>query len=177
MKGLILTTVLLLAALLSLRMAWAESLRTGTWSGYYLYSPSLNPHSVHQTMDLTFKDGEVSGSGKDDEIGTFSIQGGYSEADGSIRFFKSYPDHIVMYVGKMSSQTIKGTWALKTCATDGRFELEGPTVPFKAQEPLFITRPPSSPDVEHEIPWQAPRMIEYNKVLPPTPPESPSDLN
>jgi hypothetical protein len=73
MKGLILTAVVLLVALLSLRMAWADPPRTGTWRGYYLYSSALDPHSVHQTMDLTFTDGEVSGAGKDDEVGAFTI--------------------------------------------------------------------------------------------------------
>lgn len=121
-------------------------------------------------MDLTFADdGTVSGQGKDDEVGAFSIQGSYSPVSGNITFAKSYPDHIVMYFCKISSHKISGTWAIKTCKRDGTFSLEGPITTYKSNP---SPKPSASvSEKEQGIPWQAPKMIEYNKVLPPTPPE------
>lgn len=82
---------------------------SGPWSGFYVYARYADFH--RQSMDLTFRQGRMTGRGRDD-IGDFVISGGYDLATRKTWWTKTYPgSHSVSYSGVQTGRTIQGDWS------------------------------------------------------------------
>lgn len=90
----------------------------GPWTGFYLYVPGGPKHRMD--MDLTFKDGVVTGSGLDD-VDRFTIRGRYEVDSHAITWTKAYPTHTVFYRGCREPVGIWGVWELP--GTSGGFHI------------------------------------------------------
>ena len=55
---------------------------SGPWSGFFL-QPSLYDGRVKMALNLTFRDGKVTGCG-DDRVGNFSLKGSYDLDSGEV---------------------------------------------------------------------------------------------
>lgn len=83
---------------------------SGPWSGFYLQPPI--PGRFLMVMLLVFKDGHLTGSGRD-IIGTFLFKGTYDLASGACRWVKSYlGKHDVFYEGQNHEGFIHGAWTI-----------------------------------------------------------------
>src|SRR5262249_37906284 len=81
---------------------------SGPWTGFFLQR--LVPGRHLMELDLAFRGGVLSGSGRD-WVGTFALQGRYELADGHCSFMKSYiGKHAVSYQGYNEGKGIWGTW-------------------------------------------------------------------
>ena len=70
-------------------------------------------------MDLTFANGNLSGSGSDD-VGRFLMKGRYDEASSECYWTKSYIGaHDVFYRGFREGKGIWGTWEIRNDAHGG----------------------------------------------------------
>jgi hypothetical protein len=159
-------------------LSWGETLRTGAWQGFYVDSPALYPRSTNQKMELTFTNGDISGKGQQGEgenADDFSVEGHYSDLDSGFMFKEVYSDHLIVFHGKMSSRTLKGSWVNIKNGSTGKFEFEGPDNSYKRKALVEVQPAPS--ETGRPIPYQSPKMIEYNKKLPPTPPDASSAPN
>ncbi len=88
-----------------------EDFPSGPWTGYYQY-----PDGRRSGMDLQlrFFKGQISGSGLD-EVGGFSVDGTYNDANHEAEWVKSFPDgHQVLYRGFREGPVpgIWGTWQI-----------------------------------------------------------------
>jgi hypothetical protein len=91
-------------------------LPSGEWSGFYL-QPSLGQGRFRMSLALTFKDGTVTGEGRD-SVGPFLIRGRYDLKSAEVTFHKHYLGmHSVYYRGFAEGQGIWGTWELLNSAS------------------------------------------------------------
>jgi len=153
-------------------LSWGGTWRTGAWQGFYVDSPALYPRSMNQKMDLTFSDGDISGKGQEGEgenSDDFTVDGHYAESDSGFMLKETFSDRTIVFRGKMSSRTLKGSWVNIKNGSSGKFEFEGPDNSYKRKAPVEVLPAPS--ETGRPIPYVAPKMIEYNKKLLPTPPD------
>ncbi|MGC1275368.1 MAG: hypothetical protein WBC44_16805 [Planctomycetaceae bacterium] len=90
---------------------------SGPWEGYFLQR-SVDGTRRKMELDLTFRDGRVSGDGRDG-VGPFTLTGGYETDDGKVWWTKRYPWHEVFYRGYAETKGIWGTWEIETHDRDG----------------------------------------------------------
>ena len=89
---------------------------SGPWTGFYNYGSGLGPHPMD--LFLNFSGGRVFGDGLD-EVGQFSISGGFDD-DGQCRWTKTYPrSHDVFYTGFREGKGIWGTWEIANYGRGG----------------------------------------------------------
>jgi V8-like Glu-specific endopeptidase len=93
---------------------------TGAWKGNYIYNSGP---PVPQTVALSFSGGKISGQGKDQEIGSFTITGSYSDQTGEVSFIKKYKSSTVNYSGKLIGDTINGKWEIPPNGGGGTFSI------------------------------------------------------
>jgi hypothetical protein len=87
---------------------------SGPWTGFFLQK--LVPGRHLMDLRLTFRQGEMSGEGRD-WVGKFVIRGRYSTADGRCRWHKRYlGKHDVFYQGFNEGKGIWGTWEISESA-------------------------------------------------------------
>jgi len=104
---------------------------SGKWGGFWLQK-ILPPGKWPQEMLLTFRQGQISGEGRD-RIGPFLIRGFYSTEDGRCRWTKRYiGKHDVYYEGFNEGKGIWGKWSID--ASHGGFHIwpEGMSDPSNA---------------------------------------------
>lgn len=82
---------------------------SGPWNGFYTY---WVPGFHHQSLNLTFRRGRMTGNGQDD-IGHFAIAGGYDTETRQCWWNKTYVGaHTVYYRGAQTGRTIQGEWQI-----------------------------------------------------------------
>lgn len=82
-------------------------LPSGEWEGFYCYSNSPAQHKM--SIELSFKNSIVSGSGIDD-INSFRWNGTYNLEHFKIKMIKKYATHIINYKGDVDENGIWGVW-------------------------------------------------------------------
>jgi len=88
----------------------AAEFPSGEWTGFYVYS--RYPSRFLMDLQLTFTEGQISGSGWDD-IGSFDIHGSYCEESMECHWVKRYHGlHSVDYRGFREGKGIWGTWTV-----------------------------------------------------------------
>lgn len=91
---------------------------SGPWTGFYL-QPSLPPGRHGMELILTFRDGTVTGEGRD-RVGEFLIKGRYQVEDGKCWWTKAYVrKHSVGYQGYNEGKGIWGTWEYHAAGRGG----------------------------------------------------------
>ena len=81
---------------------------SGEWVGFYVYSG--HPRRYLMDLILEFRGGIISGEGSDG-IGSFAIDGDYSESSRECSWVKTYVrKHSVSYSGYREGKGIWGTW-------------------------------------------------------------------
>lgn len=90
---------------------------SGRWQGYFLQR-SLGETKRRMELDLTFREGRITGDGRDG-VGPFTIKGRYDVADGTCFWTKRYPAHDVFYKGYAEGKGIWGTWEIELNDRDG----------------------------------------------------------
>ena len=84
---------------------------SGKWAGFWTQTQPVRA-KPKQEMILTFKQGTVTGEGRD-MVGQFLIRGRYSTADGKCHWTKRYVGkHDVFYEGFNEGKGIWGTWKI-----------------------------------------------------------------
>jgi hypothetical protein len=119
---------------------------SGPWTGYFLQP--LVPGRHQMELRLTFRDGAMIGEGRD-LVGLFTINGGYSLADGSCYWTKHYVGkHDVYYHGFNEGKGIWGTWEIPASREygqqrggfhiwpEGMAESSGPALSEEADLPM-----------------------------------------
>lgn len=111
---------------------------SGPWIGFFLQK-HLRAGRHAMELRLTFRNQVMTGEGRD-LIGTFSIKGRYSTADGRCHWVKRYDGkHDVFYQGYNEGKGIWGIWEIATDGLRGGFHVwpEGmgdPTKPELTEE-------------------------------------------
>ncbi len=83
---------------------------SGPWVGFYNYSRSNEKHRMD--LDLSFANGNMTGTGADD-VGRFLIKGRYDSGAKECYWTKSYVGaHDVFYRGFREGKGIWGVWEL-----------------------------------------------------------------
>ncbi len=83
---------------------------SGPWVGYFLQP--LLPGRHYMELRLTFRQGELTGEGRD-WVGEFLLRGRYSVEDGKCRWTKRYlAKHDVFYQGFNEGKGIWGVWEI-----------------------------------------------------------------
>lgn len=83
---------------------------SGRWTGFFLQPPIPGRHLME--LRLTFRQGELTGEGRD-WVGTFTVRGRYSLADGKCHWTKRYlGKHDVFYKGYNEGKGIWGLWEI-----------------------------------------------------------------
>jgi hypothetical protein len=83
---------------------------SGPWTGFWLQS--LLPGRHMMELRLTFRNGELTGTGRD-RVGEFTFQGRYIVQDGTCRWNKHYiGKHDVDYKGYNEGKGIWGVWEM-----------------------------------------------------------------
>jgi hypothetical protein len=82
-------------------------LPSGEWEGFYCYSNSHQQHKM--SIELSFADSVVSGSGIDD-VDSFRWNGSYNLEQFKLKMVKTYPTHIINYAGDIDENGIWGLW-------------------------------------------------------------------
>jgi hypothetical protein len=83
---------------------------SGRWTGFFLQR--LIPGRHQMELILTFRDGQMSGEGRD-WVGEFVIRGKYDTADGRCHWSKRYVGrHDVYYEGFNEGKGIWGHWEI-----------------------------------------------------------------
>jgi hypothetical protein len=90
---------------------------SGPWEGYFLQR-SLDGTKRKMELALTFREGRVTGDGRDG-VGPFTLAGGYETADGKVWWTKRYPFHAVYYQGYAEAKGIWGIWEIPPIDRDG----------------------------------------------------------
>jgi hypothetical protein len=106
---------------------------SGPWTGYWRQPPVR--HRGLMDMLLTFKDGQLSGVGRD-VVGNFLFRGHYDLPAGACRWVKSYlGKHDVRYEGQSRGKGIVGFWTI----ADASGVLQGSFViwPEGAEDPTL----------------------------------------
>jgi hypothetical protein len=81
---------------------------SGPWTGFFLQREFPGRHLME--LHLTFRDGLVTGHGRD-RFGDFVLRGGYDLADGKCSWLKHYVGrHDVLYHGYNEGKGIWGVW-------------------------------------------------------------------
>ena len=89
----------------------SERFPSGPWTGFYTYTPR---RKHRMDMDLTFANGNLSGSGSDD-VGRFLMKGHYDETSSECYWTKSYIGaHDVFYRGYREGKGIWGRWEIQS---------------------------------------------------------------
>ena len=92
---------------------------SGPWVGFYNYAPG-DRHRMD--LILSFSQGKLTGDGNDD-VGAFTIKGGYDEATRECHWIKTYAgSHDVYYRGFREGKGIWGTWEI-TVIDHGGFHI------------------------------------------------------
>lgn len=108
---------------------------SGPWTGFFLDKRVPGRHQME--LRLTFADGRMTGEGRD-RVGQFTVEGGYTPADGRCAFTKRYvKKHAVHYVGFNEGKGIWGTWNLDDVTGGFHIWPEGmadPTVQHLSEE-------------------------------------------
>ena len=100
-------------------MSASAKFPSGEWVGFYVYSGRTKRFLMD--LILTFSDGRMSGEGCDG-IGSFHIEGDYSETTMECSWVKKYLGrHSVEYSGCKEGKHIWGTWSLPD--TRGGFQI------------------------------------------------------
>lgn len=90
---------------------------SGPWRGFYTYNAIGDRGRMD--LDLTFKEGIVTGSGTD-PVGFFTIRGRFEESNDEIWWTKTYAGrHDVFYKGFREARFIWGTWEISPGWTGG----------------------------------------------------------
>ncbi len=93
---------------------------SSTWRGFYVYAPRTRRHAMR--LELAFVAGVVTGGGTDD-IGRFSIRGGYDPEGVRVWWHKHYlGGHGVWYDGVRDgarSRVVYGGWSIAGDASGG----------------------------------------------------------
>jgi hypothetical protein len=83
---------------------------SGPWIGYFLQREIPGKHWMD--LDITFRDGRISGAGGD-WVGRFALSGSYSVEDGRCEIAKRYlGKHVVDYRGYNEGRGIWGAWEI-----------------------------------------------------------------
>ena len=83
---------------------------SGRWLGFFLDRRMPGRHEME--LELTFRDGKLSGEGRD-FVGEFLVRGHYQLEDGNCSWIKQYIGaHSIGYRGFNEGQGIWGTWEL-----------------------------------------------------------------
>ena len=83
---------------------------SGRWLGFFLDRRMPGRHEME--LELTFRDGKLSGEGRD-FVGEFLVRGHYQLEDGNCSWIKQYIGaHSIGYRGFNESKGIWGTWEL-----------------------------------------------------------------
>ncbi|MDB5351567.1 MAG: hypothetical protein JWN86_2814 [Planctomycetota bacterium] len=84
---------------------------SGPWTGFFLQPDLPGRHAME--LILTFKDGQVTGDGRD-RVGAFLIRGRFQTEDGRCWWTKSYVGlHDVSYQGYNEGRGIWGLWEIE----------------------------------------------------------------
>jgi hypothetical protein len=95
---------------------------SGPWEGFFL-QPMLTKDRVWMELILTFREGTVTGEGRD-RVGKFVVRGRYTTDDGKCWFSKRYiGKHDVHYSGFNEGKGIWGVWELITPPWRGGFHV------------------------------------------------------
>ncbi len=91
-----------------------------TWRGFYVYAPGTRRHAMR--LELAFAAGVVTGGGSDD-IGHFTIRGGYDVEGVRVWWHKHYAGaHTVWYDGVRDgagSRVVYGGWSIAAESSGG----------------------------------------------------------
>jgi hypothetical protein len=120
---------------------------SGPWNGYYL-QPAPLPGKNWMELILTFRDGIVTGEGRD-RVGEFRIKGRYQVEDGKCWWTKAYvKKHSIAYQGYNEGKGIWGTWEYHATWKGGfhiwPVAMGDPTQAYLAEaieEPAFVPVP------------------------------------
>lgn len=82
-------------------------LPSGEWEGFYCYSNS--PHQHKMSIELSFANSIISGSGIDD-VAPFRWNGSYNLEQFKLKMVKTYSTHIINYAGDIDENGIWGFW-------------------------------------------------------------------
>jgi hypothetical protein len=95
---------------------------SGPWTGFFL-QPIVPPGKHWMELTLTFRDGNVTGEGRD-HVGEFLVRGRYTVSDGKCWFAKRYVGrHDVSYSGYNEGKGIWGIWDLLDPPWRGGFHI------------------------------------------------------
>ncbi len=85
---------------------------SGPWTGFYLQK--LFPGRKMMELQLTFRQGEMTGEGRD-RVGQFLVKGRYDLSDGRCHWTKRYiGKHDVFYNGFNEGKGIWGVWEISS---------------------------------------------------------------
>jgi hypothetical protein len=85
---------------------------SGRWTGFFLQAEGPRPGRSPMELLLTFRNGTLTGEGRD-WVGSFTLRGRYSVADGKCYWDKYYPGrHHIIYQGYNEGKGIWGTWEI-----------------------------------------------------------------
>lgn len=82
---------------------------SGPWSGFWTQPNTSRFHRMQ--LELNFRAGQITGSGSD-EVGPFTIRGGYQLEDRDCWWNKAYRSHTVYYRGQQQGECISGEWSI-----------------------------------------------------------------
>ncbi len=91
---------------------------SGEWEGFYTYAFGPDSRRNMMSFALTFKNGNVSGSGIDN-IAYFIWRGNYDTEKLRCWMQKRYPSHTVFYDGYVDQNGIWGTWEIPPLSRGG----------------------------------------------------------
>jgi hypothetical protein len=91
---------------------------SGEWEGFYTYTFGPDAQRYMMSFALTFKNGNVSGSGIDN-VGYFSWRGSYDTEKLRCWMHKRYATHAVFYDGYVDQSGIWGTWEIPPYSQGG----------------------------------------------------------
>jgi hypothetical protein len=95
---------------------------SGPWEGFFL-QPMLSRKKGWMELDLTFRNGGISGTGRD-WVGTFTVRGRYELDSGKCWWTKRYQGkHDVAYNGYNEGKGIWGLWELTSPPWRGGFHI------------------------------------------------------
>lgn len=119
-----------------------ELFPSGPWTGFYTYR---NPQDRHRMdLALTFAHGRLTGGGTDD-VGPFTIRGGYDPGSLEVTWVKAYATHTVDYRGWREGKGIWGRWTIGAFASGGFMiwpQGQGATEAEVVREALEVEAPP-----------------------------------
>ncbi len=123
---------------------------SGEWEGFYTYTFGPEARKYKMSLELTFKNNLINGSGSDD-IGIFGWKGNYDTDALKCTIHKNYKSHSVLYEGSADENGIWGTWSIQNSDKGGfhiwtkpsalkEFETEKASVPEKIQIKIVVIK-------------------------------------